>query len=59
MNRLRSNRRATRTTGPRGGVRTTVIKAKVGPRGGVTRVTRIKDGRGRVRKKKETYLGAS
>ncbi|MFW9231387.1 hypothetical protein [Corynebacterium striatum] len=42
MNRLRANRRATRTTGPRGGVRTTVIKAKVGPRGGVTRVTRTK-----------------
>lgn len=59
MNRLRTNRRATRTTGPRGGVRTTSIRATTGPRGGVTRVIQSRDGRGRSRGKKYVYLGAS
>lgn len=60
MNRNREmRRRASRTTGPRGGVRVTASRGEVGSRGGRYRTTRVRDGRGRSRGRKRVYLGAS
>ena len=58
MNR-NMRRRATRTTGPRGGARTTRARGVVGPRGGRYREVRTRGGNSRTRGTKRVYLGAS